>query len=241
MTDFAVLDSTHPWNLVDSYMEFLVDASGSMSPHRARTVEGLTAYMNKVKTESTGKNLSSMYAFDSSHYRPVNLVPLYENVDVAELNPDVLVNYHPNGGTPLYQVIGQRITAIETMLANIANKPSVLMVIQTDGDDTDGGIWRPELLKEKITKLTTDGWSFIFLGADQSAWEVSRSMGIDVGNTVVYDVGSLDLAMETASMASVNYANASTMLKSSGDRSVRYATRSVFRDADIDNAKVIKR
>ena len=181
-------------NLV--YASFILDESGSMNSCFNQTVEGFNGYIESLLDEED----SNKIRFTLTKFNSMKTNVEYNGIllmDVPILSRD---NYNPTGGTPLYDAIGKTINS----LSKNGNKN--LVVIQTDGEENCSS----EFTFKDITKLmkdrTDEGWTFVFLGADQDAWETGRSFGISSGNIMSYassDTSKMynDLSRATACFA----------------------------------------
>lgn len=69
----------------------------------------------------------------------------------------------------------------------------VLCVIVTDGLENASREVSPEALQDAISKRESEGWTFIYLGANQDAWSAGASYGLSgtsSGQTVTMDSSS---------------------------------------------------
>jgi len=76
--------------------------------------------------------------------------------------------------------------AILSTIGETKSEDSVLFIIMTDGlENVSVEATRDDVFKA-IEEKKKEGWSFVFLGADQDAWAASGSIGIDQGSTMSF-------------------------------------------------------
>ncbi len=182
-------------------IEFLLDETGSMSSCRDATIGGFNEYLVNQK-QQPGKCLLTLTKFDTNGLRT-------PYVDLAiQMAPDLNYDtYTPSAMTNLYDAIGNRVLALEKRIAeqNWAEKPHVLFVIMTDGEDNSSREFTAASIKEFNAKREKDGWTFVYLGANQDAWTVGRTMGMAQGNTMSYDTAKTKGTMRRLSEATTSY------------------------------------
>lgn len=176
-----------------SFVIFLVDRSGSMSSIAKDMIGGYNTYIKSQKDANLGECKVFFYQFNTAYET------VYENVDVnrvAELTDETFV---PRGGTALYCSLGKTIVDIGNKLSNLdeSERPEkILFITITDGQNNEvlyGKeylVYTPAQIKEMITHQTEKyGWDFVYIGANQNAWDVGNTMGIS-GNTKLNYVAS---------------------------------------------------
>lgn len=143
------------------------------------TIGGFNTYINTLKADNNASYQFSLTLFDTTLEKRYVAVPLK---DVPELTTST---YVPGGMTALYDAIGQTVTAVEQS-GKQYNK--VLTVILTDGHENSSREYRLEGVKTLITRKEKEGnWTFVFLGADLSAFAVGDNIGVRMANSVAYD------------------------------------------------------
>ena len=175
----------------------VLDESGSMGVVRDATIEGVNSYLNSLE----GEIYVSVVKFNTEH------LPLYSGlllVDAPRLDYD---NYHPNGGTALYDALKW---AMENVTL-LSHHDKVLIVVVTDGEDNSSRLTTKDRIIELIKeKESMNNWTFVYLGANQNAWKFANQMGFNVGNTLSYDHGETREAMAGLSSATQSYARSNT-------------------------------
>lgn len=177
-------------------IEFLLDETGSMNSCRAQTILGFNGFVVEQRTGALC--FLTLTKFDTAGQRTpyvdldINLVPL--------LTTDT---YTPAQGTNLYDTIALRIASLEARLLTCwTAPPHVLFVIMTDGQDNASRTHSAESVKNLILSKEEQGWTFVYLGANQNAWQVGQTFGMHQGNTKTYDTAHMadtmrDLATST--------------------------------------------
>ena len=157
---------------MDRILIFLLDRSGSMETCRTDTIGGFNAFVADQKT--LGGKLT-LVQFDHE----INNV--FENVPLGEVNPLTSDTFQPRGSTALMDAIGR---TIKTHWS----KKGVVFIIQTDGEENSSHAYTKAHIKDLIEQKTKDGWTFMYLGANQDAFAEAGSMGIAPAATLHYDV-----------------------------------------------------
>jgi len=174
------------------HIAIVLDRSGSMQTVKTDTEGGLTAFLD-AQTEAPGETTVSLYQFDD-RYEAV-----YENRALADVPAYTL---QPRGATALYDAVGRTINAVGNHLAATpeTDRPGeVIVVILTDGHENASREFTGDNVKSAITRQQDKyGWKFVFLGADQDAFEAGGSMGIAPGQTLSYASSNTQQSMTAA-------------------------------------------
>ena len=203
----------------------ILDRSGSMSSIMSDSIGGFNTFLKQQK-DLPDEATITVALFDD------NYELIYDNVDIKEAKELTSTEWYPRGMTALYDAIGK---TINTEKANInklgKNRPNkVLVCIVTDGLENASNEFQINDIKKLIKECENDDWNFIYLAANQSAFEVGTSFGVSAGNTFTY----------TASSAGVNTMNtklskATTMYRSVSTDSIGFADMSkTLLDDDTD-------
>jgi hypothetical protein len=157
---------------MDRTLIFILDRSGSMETCRDDTIGGFNAFVSDQKT--LGGKLT-LVQFDHE----INNV--YEDTPLGDVAPLTTETFQPRGSTALMDAIGQTIK-------KHAAKTGVVFIIQTDGEENSSHTYTKAHIKDLIEQKTKDGWTFMYLGANQDAFAEAGSMGIAPAATLHYDV-----------------------------------------------------
>ena len=102
--------------------------------------------------------------------------------------------FKPRGSTALLDAIGRTIQDNKAM-----NSPTV--VILTDGQENSSHKYTKAHIKDLVEQKTKDGWTFVYLGANQDAFAEAGSMGIAPACTMNYDANRTPEAFRALSAA----------------------------------------
>lgn len=165
-------------NLTD--ITLVIDRSGSMQDICNDAEGGINAFIAE-QAQQPGIALLTLVQFDTEyefihHGVPIQQVPNYQ--------------LQPRGYTALLDAVGRAIKEAGQRLANMPEpeRPGlVVFVIVTDGHENASHEFTKEQIKEMIEhQQTVYNWRFIFLGADQYAFDEAQSMGINPGSSSPY-------------------------------------------------------
>lgn len=215
-------------------INLLLDYSTSMQSCRAQTISGINEYVDTQKKLAEGEAFMNFFTFatDSTGFPssygsytrgfyspmapfvadPVDRCVLREvfvGKAIADVETVTRETYDPRGNTPLLDAIGQNIRKIDEALSQIkrAKKktPAVLFVIMTDGEENSSNQYNREDVRRLINERDGKGWSFIYLGANQDAWEVGKSYGMKYGNVRSYSTENMTKTMSVLGRSTSAY------------------------------------
>jgi uncharacterized protein YegL len=167
-------------NLVD--VTVILDRSGSMATIANDTNGGLQSFIDEQKKVHDKNIKLTLVQFDDEYE------VVYDRVDIREVKKHTL---QPRGSTALLDAIGKTINAkgAEFRRMKEENRPGkVIFVIITDGEENSSHEFAaPGLIKEMIEHQKDKyNWDFIYLGANQDAVTVGRSMGVSAASCASY-------------------------------------------------------
>ena len=108
---------------------------------------------------------------------------------ISEIRPLTLQQYVPRASTPLYDAMGRGILDLEAKLAAMpeAERPSkIIFVVVTDGQENASREFNRARVQAMIETRKAQGWDFVFLSADQSAFHDVREMGVDADSSLMF-------------------------------------------------------
>ncbi|ELP67716.1 hypothetical protein STRTUCAR8_08619 [Streptomyces turgidiscabies Car8] len=174
------------------HIAVILDRSGSMQAVKTDTEGGLAAFL-EAQTEAPGQTTVSLYQFDDQYEA------VYERKPLADVPAFKL---RPRGATALLDAVGRTITAVGEHLDGTeeADRPGeVIVVILTDGHENASHEYTKTAVKKLITRQQDEyGWKFVFLGADQDAFEAAGGIGIRAATTLSYSGRKTEASMTSA-------------------------------------------
>lgn len=162
------------------YNLIIVDESGSMRGLEHATVGGVIETINSIRSAQqqfadTQEHYLTLVTFDSQGNRkPVRT--LVDRKPLAEVED--FEDYCPHGCTPLFDAMGQTITALYEHIKDDDDATGVVTVL-TDGLENDSHEWNAMGVKQLIEKLKNEGWSFSYMGSMHDVKGVSVQLSID--------------------------------------------------------------
>jgi uncharacterized protein YegL len=162
----------------------LLDESGSMYPISLSVIDSVNKFIKEQKLCSH-KCLFSLVTFNTV---------MSERICACDINswePITTNNYQPNGGTALLDALGYTIDRLGFRLQSLPQNQrpgNVIVVVMTDGYENASITFKPTGVKEKIVHQTSKyNWDFIYLGANQDSFLVSKELGFKANLTANYD------------------------------------------------------
>jgi hypothetical protein len=156
-----------------TYIATVVDRSWSMQSLTPETISGYNNWLRKQKAEPRPDKASLMLTLFNTNYETAGMRPLAEAV---ELNAQT---YVADGNTALLDAVGKTLDLVEPM---VSERDRVLFVIITDGEENSSQVYKGaeggERIAARIKECEGRGnWTFVYLGANQDAWQVASSSG----------------------------------------------------------------
>ncbi len=161
---------------MNSDIIFILDASSSMYKMGKEPVDSLNQFIREQKINDG--STFTLVLFNTK------MKILLDEKSLSTCEYIYYDNYVPSGMTALYDAIG---TMIENKLESKRNR-DVIMVILTDGEENSS----QRYTKDKIQRLTKKAksiynWQFVYLGANQDAFEVGTSLGCNISTGYEYN------------------------------------------------------
>lgn len=163
----------------------VVDRSGSMYSIKDDAQGGINTLIEEQKTTEGEANFT-LVQFDTEYEF------IYAGANIQEVEPYTL---NPRGGTALLDAVGRSINETGERLAKMKaqDRPGlVVFAIITDGQENSSKEYSRARIKEMINiQKSMYNWEFIFLGADEEAFDDAISWGINWQNAAVYDAANV--------------------------------------------------
>jgi Mg-chelatase subunit ChlD len=164
-----------------SEIVLVVDRSGSMDSCRTDAEGGINNFIEEQKKVAGEANLTLGH-FDTDYEF------VHNGVRIGEVGHYTLV---PRGWTALLDAVGRAIVEVGSRLEKMDEKDRpgcVVFVIVTDGHENSSKEFTRDQVRQKITEQRDKyNWQFIFLGADESAFDEGKAMGISMAAVAQYD------------------------------------------------------
>lgn len=158
----------------------IVDESGSMSHLKEETISGINETINTIREaqksfESTQLHMLTLVTFDT-RVNDENVRTVIDNKPISKVKD--FEKYNPSGCTPLYDAMGQSLTALHNRIKDDKDATAVVTIL-TDGMENSSTEWRADALQRLIEKLKEEGWTFAYMGSAHNVKEVSDLLSID--------------------------------------------------------------
>ena len=186
-----------------THIAVLLDRSGSMGDIKDDAIGGFNCFLKEQKAAGANATLT-LVQFDTESTDVVHeSMPILE---VPDLNHQT---FQPRGGTPLLDALGQTIDSTGRALAAIpeANRPNkVVFVVITDGQENSSHQHTKASVKERIDRQSSQyNWQFVFLGANQDAFDEAGAVGIAMGNAANFAPARMQVAFAATAANVASY------------------------------------
>lgn len=178
-------------------MEFLLDETGSMANCKQATIVGFNDFLTEQRAQQ-GLCLMTLTKFDTAGIRTP-----FVDIDV-KMAPDLNSRtFCPGAGTNLRDALINRIHAVQERVAAWDQRPNVLFIAMTDGDDNASRASADQVAS--LVRRMSDGWTFVYLGADQNALAIGQQLGFAPSNCRSFARSDMHRTMREVSAATSAY------------------------------------
>lgn len=209
----------------------ILDRSGSMSSIMSDSIGGFNTFLRKQK-ELPDEATITVALFDDKYEL------LYDNVDIKKAEELTEEVWFPRGMTALYDAIGKTINNDRAKLKKLGNEApaKVLVCVVTDGLENASREFNNDNIKNLIKSCEKDDWNFIYLAANQDAFDIGTSFGISGINTFTYTADSIGVSnmSHTLNEAATSYRSMTT---TSDDFNEKSKSLIGVKEEDEDNSK----
>lgn len=157
---------------------FLLDRSGSMEAIADDVVGGFNSFFATQRAEQGEANVT-VVQFDSQDPHEV----LYDRTPIDKVDGLDRHRFRPRGMTPLYDAASRLLAQAERAGGHPSDQ---LVVFLTDGLENASREATGEQIHQRVSLLQDQGWTFVFLGANQDSYMAGRSMGMSDGSISNY-------------------------------------------------------
>ncbi len=192
-------------NRTKVYNVIILDKSGSMSSITKQAIDGVNETIASIKRGQEKNpeqdNILTLVAFCGCEIKKI-----YENTPIAEVTPITERDYRPCCMTPLYDAIGNTITAVHRLMEGDNNAIASVTVI-TDGYENASKEYSHKAIKSLIEAYKSEGWLFAYIGADHDVEAVAFNLAID--NHMAFEKTEEDTArmFDEFQSCRINYIN----------------------------------
>ncbi len=183
--------STTPTNL---HIHFLLDRSGSMASSASDVIGGFNQFLKGQKMNGSDA-VMTLVQFDSQDPQEV-LVDALPIRKVRRLNSST---FAPRGSTPLFDALGQMLANASSRVKTLATEglppEEQLVVLFTDGEENASVEFSLKAIAKLIKTKEALGWGFLYLGANQDAFQSGGDLGISRGNISNFSADSVGSAL----------------------------------------------
>lgn len=166
-----------------THLYFLLDRSGSMQSIKSDIEGGFAAFVDEQRS-APGACKVTLAQFDDRYD------VVYRDLDVADVPA---LDLQPRSRTALHDAMGRLVTEAGAQLAALPEERrpgTVIVAIMTDGLENASSEWNGAAIKALVEQQTSQwGWQFMYMGADQDAVEVGRSLGVPEAQSMTYARG----------------------------------------------------
>lgn len=175
---------------------FILDKSGSMGGLETDTIGGFNAMLKKQQ-ELEGAARITTALFDN-HYEL-----LHDRLDLNAVSPITQKEYQVGGSTALLDAIGNTIRKLDAVQAQSSEEyraDKVIFVIITDGMENASREYSQLEIANLVSTRRSQGWEFIFLGANMDAIKAAEGYGIAPERAATFQADSIGVNMNYQSL-----------------------------------------
>ena len=169
-----------------TFISIVADASGSMNHLHGTVIKGLNDFIAEQASSDNDAKVTIVQFPSLKDEDGIQTILPKSNVKTARKITGK--DYVINGMTPLYDAIGAVIKKADQRIAKRVAKgkdaESQVVVIFTDGGENASRKFTKEDIFALIAERKAQGWVFVFLGANQDAFEEGGQVGFAAGNTM---------------------------------------------------------
>jgi hypothetical protein len=164
-------------------------------------IGGFNAFVKEQRHESSdsaGLDMT-MVQFDSNDPREV----LYSARDIGDVPFLCPRTFRPRGQTPLFDAIGGILSMAEEAERSQNAGQLIVIVVFTDGMENASKEYYKKCISSCIDTKQKEGWTFVFLGANQDSYAEGGGIGLKKGNiqNFAFDAKGSQKAWEAVSGA----------------------------------------
>lgn len=184
----------------------VLDRSGSMVTIIEDAIGGFNEFLDDQKKLEDEASMT-LALFDDQY----DLV--YDNVLIKEVKRFTREMWSPRGLTALYDAIGKTVNTVRDSHKKMkkSERPDkVLVCIVTDGMENASREYNADQIKKLIRECEKElDWGFVYLAANQDAFDVGTNLGFSGSNTYTFmaDADGIQNVSATLNNATTYYRN----------------------------------
>jgi hypothetical protein len=175
-----------------NYIGFVNDHSGSMCTHQRAAIADYNTNITAVKDAASREMLDTVVSVVGVGIGNAGY-GCERQVQIS--NPHVLkpiTRWSTEGGTPLYDGIGNMIELLESLPDAKNENVSFLVMVTTDGEEQHSRLYTRESLAEAIKRVSATGrWTFVLRVPIRANMRKIIDLGIPVDNIQKWDTNSV--------------------------------------------------
>lgn len=175
----------------------VLDGSGSMESVKDSVQADLNKNFASMKANPGGSRWN-MVQFDDPHSAKGagEVFPrvVFENRAEKDLVPLTSGSYVPRGSTALVDALCLTMQSIDRRVSGREDYFKPTLMIVTDGMENASVEFNTAKMREMIAARQAKGWEFLYIGANQDAFAVTRDYGINSTNMANYNYQGASVA-----------------------------------------------
>lgn len=220
-----------------NYVGIARDHSGSMQSLRKTAMADYNSLVEGLTDAAVNNGIDTVATVVELGVRTANGIRVaVQNSAVQALKP--LTTYSAEGGTPLYDAVGQIIENFKRVPD--ADDPNVTFLVMavTDGEENQSRAWNARSLSAEIKRLqATDRWTFVFRVPRGYGWRLKQNLDVFDGNVQEWEVserGMQQSGVQTRSAVSSYYSGVS-----SGQTSTKTFFTNIVQPTEVVKAALV--
>lgn len=187
----------------------ILDRSGSMGSIIEDAIGGFNEFLDDQKKLEDDATMT-LALFDDRYEL------IYDNVPIKEVERFSKETWSPRGLTALYDAIGKTVNTVRDNHRKMdkSERPDkVLVCIVTDGLENKSTEYTSDQIKKLIKKCEKElDWGFVYLAANQDAFDVGTGLGFTGGNTYTFQANADGITNVSTSLnAAATYYRSATV------------------------------
>ena len=170
-TKTEIKQSTKVFNVI------ILDKSGSMSSIAKQAIDGVNESIAAIKSRQE-KHLEWDHVLTLLCFCGCELKKIYEQCPIGEVRPITSSDYQPCCMTPLYDAMGNTITALHRIMEGEKSAIASVTII-TDGYENASREFSHKAIRSLVEAYKNEGWLFAYIGADHDVESVAFGLAID--------------------------------------------------------------